>query len=274
MNHHILSILFIINCAFALAKSAAAQDRMRATLKSTPVTLVGRELSSVRYSYRDGLTVCLCDADNKCLSHIQPEDTSECRLCFRTKRDDSTIVESIETLSINLKGQPEQQIVQEFGVVQPSAVLRCGSRSCVVKTPVSIDLEQENPKIIVARGTVLLRDSDDPTPEKISFAQILRLEEDNPANPPSDNLNPNGKEQFETSGYAMITGVVILLPGMWGAAVYAYHRILRGSEDDDETEADIELGHDVDGSTEESMQPKQASINQHYEEEWETISCK
>ena len=278
MNHPTVVICFFFAFAMASIESAAAHGFLDTIPQQTPTPASSRELSPIRFQYKDGLTVCPCDSEDRCLNHLHPEDMSECRLCFLARRDEDNLVESVEYLSFTVKGQREQPIVQDYGVVQPSAVLRCGSRSCMVKAPVSINVEEENPEIIVARGTVVLRASDEAPPEMISFAQILNLEEGVPLTPSSQRFDSNEKEQVETSGYAMITGVVILLPGLWGLAVYGYHRMLHRPVDD-ETEADVELGHDDDDEPSFQLpKPITVHVNNDYDEgedgeEWETISC-
>jgi hypothetical protein len=245
----LLSVLAtVIGTAVGVAHNAAA-------VKSD------RSLSSISYSYNDGLTICLCNAVHDCVRQVSLDESAEINLCFVTSTSSETVVEELIYLTLEVPGhsqqQDEQDIVQDSVLVQEGATMHYSPHSCSVQVPLAklFDFSQETPETIVVQGSILLRYSDnDEEPTDIQFAQVLKLTDDDvpeiPSTPPRTPRGANPQQQqpgeseeapTATSGYAMITGVVILLPGVWGVAMYAYHKMFRDTSDDEDDEdvADI-----------------------------------
>jgi hypothetical protein len=216
-----------------------------------------RSLSSITYSYNDGLTICLCNAVNDCVRQVSLDDSAEINLCFVTSTSSETVVQELIYLTLEVPGQSqqdEQDIVQDSVLVQDGATMHYSPHACSVRVPLGklFNFSQEAPETLVAQGSILLRYSDnDEEPTDIQFAQVLKLMDDVPETQSTLPRTPRGANQQQpgegkeaptaTSGYATITGVVILLPGMWGVAMYAYHKMFRDTSDDedDENVADI-----------------------------------
>lgn len=241
----LLSVLAtVIVTAFGVAHNAAA-------VKSD------RSLSSISYSYNDGLTICLCNAVDDCVKRVSLDDSAEINLCFFTSTASETVVEELIYLTLEVPGQSkqdEQDIVQGSTLVQDGATMHYSPHSCSVRVPLAFDFSQEKPETLVAQGSILLRYFDDEEPTDIQFAQVLKLTDDAPEMPSTPPRTPRGADQqagesneapTATSGYAMITGVVILLPGVWGVAMYAYHKMFRNTSDDEDDEDVAEI-YDID----------------------------